>query len=51
LKVSLTLAKRYDLTVYDASYLALARAFDSRLVTLDRKLANRASAAGLIELI
>jgi len=51
LKVSLTLANQYSLTVYDAAYVALAMALDSKLVTLDRKLANRASGAVLIELI
>ena len=36
------LAQRERLTVYDASYLWLARAMDVELVTLDKKLARRA---------
>jgi len=35
----LEIAEQTDLTVYDASYLWLARQLDAELVTLDRKLA------------
>lgn len=39
----LALAERTGLTVYDTSYLWLARALGAELVTLDRKLAQAAS--------
>jgi predicted nucleic acid-binding protein len=50
-RASLDLASRYRLTVYDASYLALASALDVRLVTADKRLATRASSLKLIETI
>ncbi len=37
------LARRERLTVYDASYLWLARALDAELVTLDERLSRAAS--------
>ncbi len=40
----LTLARRHRLTVYDAAYLELARRRREPLATLDRKLADAASA-------
>jgi predicted nucleic acid-binding protein len=50
-RASLELARRYRLTVYDASYLALALALDVRLITADKKLATRAAPLKLIETI
>lgn len=38
LEETLTLAKKYDLTTYDASYLELAKRRDLALATLDTKL-------------
>lgn len=46
---SLNLAQKYKLTVYDASYLALALALDVDLVTADLKLATRAASLGIIQ--
>lgn len=37
---TLSLAERFGLTAYDASYLWLARELDAELVTLDRQLAR-----------
>lgn len=48
---SLDLAGRYRLTVYDASYLALALALDLRMVTADRRLATRAARLKIVETI
>jgi predicted nucleic acid-binding protein len=45
------LAHRYKLTVYDASYLALALALEVKLVTADKKLATRAGPLKIIESI
>lgn len=50
-QASLDLAHRYKLTVYDASYLALALALDVRLVTADKKLAARAGPLKIVEAI
>lgn len=44
---ALALADRYDLSVYDATYLELALRLSMRLATLDRALAVAASSAGL----
>ena len=43
----LDLARRYDLTVYDAAYLELASRRNLRLATADRKLAQAASRIGV----
>lgn len=48
---SLDLASRYRLTVYDASYVALASALDVRLVTADKRLAARAARLKIIDTI
>ena len=48
---SLDLAHKYKLTVYDASYVALAQALDTKLVTADKKLAARAAPLGIIQRI
>jgi len=48
-KTSIDLAYRYKLSVYDAAYLGLAMALDTRLVTADRRLANRAAATKIIQ--
>lgn len=50
-RASLDLAERYKITVYDASYLALALVLDTRLVTADKKLALRASPLGIVRRI
>jgi predicted nucleic acid-binding protein len=50
-KTSLDLAHRYRLTVYDASYLALALALDVLLVTADKKFATRAALSRIVETI
>lgn len=50
-KTTIDLAQRYKLSVYDAAYLGLALALDSRLVTADRRLANRAAATKIIQAI
>lgn len=43
---SLSLAERFNLTAYDASYLWLARTLDAELVTLDGQLARAVAALG-----
>jgi len=43
----LTLARRHRLSVYDASYLELARRGDIALATLDKELAAAASSIGV----
>jgi predicted nucleic acid-binding protein len=43
----LSLARRYDLSAYDASYLELALRLSGGLATLDAKLSRAASLAGL----
>ena len=50
-RASLDLAQRYRLTVYDASYLALASALHVNLVTADKRFAGRASKLKLVETI
>jgi len=44
----LNLATRYDLSAYDAAYLALALKHQSMLATNDRKLARAATRSGLV---
>jgi len=48
-KATVDLARRYKLGVYDAAYLGLAMALDTRLVTADRRLATRAAATKIIQ--
>ncbi len=48
-RTSLGFANKYRLTVYDASYLVLALALETKLVTADRKLATRASPSGIVQ--
>jgi predicted nucleic acid-binding protein len=43
LLATLSLAERFNLTAYDASYLWLARELNAELVTLDRLLARAAA--------
>lgn len=50
-RASIDLAHQYRLTVYDASYLALASALDVRLVTADKRLATRAARLKIIDTI
>jgi predicted nucleic acid-binding protein len=42
----IALARRHELTIYDASYLALAKSEGVRLATLDERLARAARAEG-----
>lgn len=46
---ALALAAEHRVTVYDASYAALAQALRCRFVTADRRLARTLSATGLVE--
>ena len=48
-QTSLDIACRYRLTVYDASYLALALALEVKLVTADKRLATRAGPLRIVE--
>jgi predicted nucleic acid-binding protein len=48
-KTAIDLAHRYKLSVYDAAYLGLAMALDTRLVTADRRPATRAAATKIIQ--
>jgi predicted nucleic acid-binding protein len=48
---ALQLALRHRLTVYDASYLALAQALGVRFVTADRKLARKVAGLGIVDLV
>ncbi len=48
-RASLDIACRYRLTVYDASYLALALALEVKLVTADKRLATRAGPLKIVE--
>ncbi len=43
----MTIAQKYGLTVYDASYLEVAIRYGMQLATIDKKLANAAKKAGL----
>jgi predicted nucleic acid-binding protein len=45
---SLRLAGRYKLTMYDASYVALARALGVEMVTADRRLAGATTPLGIV---
>ncbi len=48
-QATLDLAHRYRLTVYDASYVALALALEVKLVTADKRLAARTRASKIVE--
>ena len=48
---ALNLALAHAITVYDASYVALARAIGARFATADRRLAERLSNPDLVELV
>lgn len=48
---ALELALQLTLTVYDASYLALARTLGVPLATADRELARRVSRLGMVEVV
>ncbi len=48
-QTSLDIACRYKITVYDASYLALALALEVKLVTADKRLATRAGSLKTVE--
>ena len=50
-RASLQLAHRYRLTVYDASYLALAMALQVKLVTADKRFSARATPLKVVETI
>lgn len=51
LNTMFSIAKEYDISVYDAAYVALAEVFDCRLVTADAKLAKKAGHKAKIQLI
>jgi predicted nucleic acid-binding protein len=48
---ALDLALTHGITVYDASYVALARALGARFATADRRLAERLADPDLVELV
>jgi len=48
---ALDLALAHGITVYDASYVALARALGARFATADRRLAERLANPDLVELV
>ena len=50
-KESASLARQYDLTIYDAAYLELAIRQSAGLATVDRALARAAKAAGITLLL
>jgi predicted nucleic acid-binding protein len=50
-QAALQLALKHRLTMYDASYLALARALGVRFLTSDRKLARRVAGLGMVEVV
>ena len=47
---AISLAAKHRLTVYDAAYVALARALDCRLITADRKLARALAGLAIADL-
>lgn len=48
---ALQLALRFEITSYDASYLALAHSLGTRFVTGDRKLAKRVARLGIVDIV
>jgi len=50
-RAALDLALTHGITVYDASYVALARALGARFATADHRLAGRLADPALVELI
>ncbi len=48
IEVTMSLAREYDLTIYDASYLELALRRGAALATADQRLAKAAKTAGVI---
>lgn len=50
MEASLELAQEYDITVYDASYIALAKQCDSTFLTSDKKLKERTKTLGFVQL-
>jgi predicted nucleic acid-binding protein len=48
---ALELALAHKITVYDASYVALAQALGVRFATADRRLADRIAALGVAEVV
>lgn len=51
IKESAQIAGDFGISVYDASYLALARELDAPLITADKKLANKAGRSGKVFLL
>jgi len=49
--MTLRLASRYELSYYDATYVAVAEMLDCPLITADRRLAQRARATGRVRLL
>ncbi len=50
-ELALSLAREFRITVYDASYLALARSLGVRVATADRKLARRVARLDLVDVV
>jgi predicted nucleic acid-binding protein len=50
-RTALDLALTHGITVYDASYVALAMALGARFVTADRRLADRIAALAVADLV
>ena len=50
-RAALELALTHGITVYDASYVALALALGTRFVTADRRLAERLAAPDVVEVV
>jgi len=48
---ALQLALQFEITSYDASYLALALSLGTRLTTSDRKLAKRVARLGIVDVV
>ncbi len=51
LKDASELARRYDITVYDAVFVALAKSIGAVFITADEKLHNRIKELGLVKFI
>lgn len=50
-KKSLSLCRKYKISIYDASYVALAEAFSCKFITADRKLFEKVKSLAFVELM